>query len=68
MSGTIAPPPPPVAADAATQRMVDLINSRQGEAGKRLERAYSGRGGRFSIAAQQAEAEVRRAHDPRSYR
>ena len=68
MSGSVTPPPPPVAADAATQRMVDLINSRQGAAGQRLESAYAGRGGQFSLSAREAEREVRRAHDPRSYR
>jgi hypothetical protein len=57
-----------MAADAATQRMVDLISQRQTEAGKRLARAYGGSGGQFSLSAREAEREVRRAHDPKSYR
>ena len=63
----IAPPPPPVAADRATQEMLDRVNSRQAAADARVEAARAGRGGESSLSYQQAVAAARAARDPGMY-
>lgn len=67
MSGSVAPPPPVVAGDAATQRMLDLINTRQSAVDQHVADLRK-RGVHNTEAWRLADAMQRAVHDPRKYK